>query len=217
MSFQDNLIELKTQSAPTAGFEENDEGETPDEVKNNFITQSTQITKPIQSTTSEKDDLFSEEIHPNYVEPKLKKHFKFFIIVIMCIVNIIPLPLTFAEAVLRSVINYSYKASLPAQIFFYFYLLAVLIIFSEVSDKKCRFEGGGGAISIFILAMFFILIAEFGEYFRDIDEINEYRSFIKILIKFRIIMYFIGGGIDILFMATSWYFFAEEFETGGDD
>ena len=200
---ESNLIELKTQKASTP---ELDEYETPipDEVKNNFITQ--------QEEKEEKDKknnaiTYQRNSHGINIE---FTPLKFFVVIFLCIANFLPFPLAFSEAILRSVINYSYKPSLSAQIFFYFFIITTFIIFSEVSDKECRTNIILGAIGLFSFAMFIILIVELVQYYKDIDEINEMRDFIKILIKFRIFSYYIGAGADILFLITSPFIFKDD-------
>ena len=199
---ESNLIELKTQKTSTP---ELDEYETPipDEVKNNFITQQEEKEKKDKKNNAITYQRNSQGINIEFTP------LKFFVVIFLCIANFLPFPLAFSEAILRSVINYSYKPSLSAQIFFYFFLLTILIIFLEVSDKKCRNDIISGSIGLFSLAMVIIAIVEIVRYYKDIDEINEMRDFIKILIKFRIFSYYIGAGADILFLITSPFIFKD--------
>ena len=192
-----NLIELKAQKTLTR---ELDEYETPipDEVKNNFITQQEEKHEKNSAITNQRNS-YNRNIEFTPL--------KFFVVIFLCFANFLPFPLAFSEAILRSVINYSYKPSLSAQIFFYFFLLTIFIIFSEVSDKECRTNMILGSIGLFSFAMLIILIVEIVQYYKNIDEINEMRDFIKILIKFRIFSYYIAAGTDILFLITYSYIF----------
>ena len=200
---ENNLIELKTEKASTSELD-GYETPIPDEVKNNFITQ--QEEKEEKEKKEEKNYAISSQRDSDIIIIDFTP-FKFFVVLFLFFANFLPFPLAFSEAILRSVINYSYKPSLSAQIFFYFFLLTIFIIFSEVSDKNCRTNIIFGSIGLFSFAMLIILIVEIVQYYKNIDEINEMRDFIKILIKFRIFSYYIAAGTDILFLITYSYIF----------